>query len=67
MEPKKINQFTKEHEEFLHHITNDLIDAASKGKCYFEFIMTAKVSTDDRWHFKQWLEVIEEVAMEKMT
>ena len=48
--------WTKEHEEFLHHITNELIDAASKGKCYFEFIMTAKVSTDDRWHFKQWLE-----------
>ena len=48
--------WVKEHEEFLHHITNKLIDAASNGKCYFEFVMTCKTSTDDRWHFKQWLE-----------
>lgn len=46
----------KEHEEFLYHITNELIDAASKGKCYYEFVMSCKTSTDDRWHFKQWLE-----------
>lgn len=48
--------WVKEHDEFLFHITNQLIDASSKGKCYFEFVMACKTSTDDRWHFKQWLE-----------
>lgn len=48
--------WVKEHDEFLFHITNQLIDAASKGKCYYEFVMACKTSTDDRWHFKQWLE-----------
>lgn len=52
----KYKDWVKEHEEFLHNITNHLIEEASNGKCYYEFLMVAKVSTDDRWHFKQWLE-----------
>ena len=40
--------WAKEHEEFLHHITNELINVASNGKCYYEFVMACKTSTDDR-------------------
>lgn len=51
----KQKTWVKEHEEFLFNITDKLIDNASKGLCYFEFIMSCKTSTDDKYHFEQWL------------
>ena len=50
------NNWCKEHEEFLQEVTNKLVGTASLGSCYAEIIMVAKESTNDRWHFEQWLQ-----------
>jgi hypothetical protein len=48
--------WVKENNEFLSHVTDELMDKAMKGLCYCEIIMVAKESTNDRRNFKQWLE-----------
>lgn len=50
------DNWCKEHEEFLQEVTNKLVGIASLGLCYAEVIMTTKESTNDRWHFEQWLQ-----------
>ena len=47
--------WTKEHEEVLYSITNNLIDAAANGLKHIEIVFTAYTKTNDIVHFKQWL------------
>ena len=53
-ENKQID-WDKEHEEFLTNVTNHLTNAAANGLCYAEILMFAKESTNDKYHFEQWL------------
>ena len=51
----KSEHWCNELGEFLSSVTNQLVNAASKGECYKEIIMCVKESTNDKYYFEQWL------------
>lgn len=51
----KHENWCKDNDEFLYHITNQLIETASRGCGYDEVIMICKESTKDKYHFEKWL------------
>ena len=46
----------KANEDFLINLKFDLVNAASKGLCHYEFAFISKEETNDKYHFEEWLE-----------
>ena len=44
------------HDDFLMNVKFELANMASQGLCYHEIVLSSRNSTNDKWHFENWLD-----------
>lgn len=49
-------KWCKTNEDFLIKLKFDLANAASKGLGHYKFVFISKEETNDKYHFKEWLD-----------